>query len=207
MKLRSKNTVIHYGLLLAVSLAGFWGCAGRTVTRIDPNTQVDLSGNWNDTDSRLVSEEMISDCLKNPWRAQYGQKNPGKSPTLIAGCIRNESLEHISATAFLMDIERAMVNSGQIQVAASAAERGEIREEKADQQVNASPETLKKMGQEQGADFMLIGKISQINDSEEGKQTKYYQVDLTLVDIQSNLKVWLGQKKIKKYIGQGKYTP
>jgi len=32
-------------------------------------------------------------------------------------------------------------------------------------------------------------------------------VDLTLVDIQSDLKVWMGQKKIKKFIGQGKYAP
>ncbi len=207
MRVRLKNTDILYGLILSISLAGFWGCAGRTVTRIDPNSQIDLSGNWNDTDSRLVSEEMIDDCLKTPWRAQFTRKKPGKSPTIIAGCIRNESLEHISAAAFLMDIERAMVNSGQIQVAASSAERGEIREEKADQQVNASQETLKKMGEDNGADYMLIGKISQINDSEEGKQIKYYQVDLTLVDIQSSLKVWMGQKKIKKFIGQGKYTP
>ena len=32
------------------------GCAQRRVTRVEPATPVDLSGRWNDTDSRLVAE-------------------------------------------------------------------------------------------------------------------------------------------------------
>ena len=200
-----------YSLKRLLSLAAIlvllgWGCAGRTISRIDPGTQVDLSGDWNDTDSKLVSEEMIHDCLGSPWLVRFSQKK-SKNPTVIAGSILNKSLEHIPTDVFLMDIERAMINAGTVDVVASNVERGEVRQEKADQQVNASPETLKKMGQEQGADYMLIGQINQINDQEEGKQLKYYQVDLTLVNIESNVKTWVGQKKIKKFIGQGKFSP
>jgi len=195
-----------FTLMAAFALAGSWGCATRTISRIDPGTQVDLSGNWNDTDSHLVSQEMIADCLGSPWLVKYVKK-AGKNPTVIAGSILNKSMEHIPTDVFLMDIERAMINSGSVEVVASNVERGEVRQEKADQQVNASPETLKKMGMEQGADYMLLGQINQINDSEEGKQLKYYQVDLTLVNVESNVKTWLGQKKIKKYIGQGKFAP
>ena len=195
-----------FSLLAVFALAGFWGCASRTISRIDPGTQVDLSGNWNDTDSKLVSEEMINDCLKSAWLVKFAKKGD-KNPTIIAGSILNKSFEHIATDVFLMDIERAMINSGSVEVVASNVERGEVRQEKADQQVNASPETLKKMGMEQGADFMLIGEINQINDAEEGKQLKYYQTDLTLVNIESNVKVWVGQKKIKKFIGQGKFQP
>ncbi|HUO57688.1 MAG TPA: penicillin-binding protein activator LpoB [bacterium] len=193
-------------LMAVLALAGAWGCATRTISRIDPGAQVDLSGDWNDTDSHLVSQEMISDCLGSPWLVNYVKKT-SKNPTIIAGSILNKSMEHIATDVFLMDIERAMINSGTVEVVASNVERGEVRQEKADQQVNASPETLKKMGMEEGADFMLIGQINQINDSEEGKQLKYYQVDLTLVNIETNVKAWLGQKKIKKYIGQGKFQP
>ncbi len=195
-----------FSLLAVFALVGFSGCATRTVSRIDPGTQVDLSGNWNDTDSKLVSEEMISDCLKSAWLVKFAKKSD-KNPTLIAGCILNKSMEHIPTDVFLMDIERAMINSGSVEVVASNVERGEVREEKADQQANASPETLKKMGVEQGADFMLIGQINQINDTEDGQQLKYYQTDLTLVNIETNVKVWVGQKKIKKFIGQGKFAP
>jgi penicillin-binding protein activator len=196
-----------FGVLAVLVFLGTSGCATRTVSRINPDTQVDLSGNWNDTDSHLVSQEMISDCLGSPWLSKFTKKNGGKSPTVIAGSIRNLSMEHIPTSVFLMDIEKAFINSGSADVVASSGERNEVREEKADQQVNASPETLKKMGAEQGADFMLIGEINQLNDSEEGKQLKYYQVDLSLVNIETNVKTWVGQKKIKKYIGQGKFSP
>ena len=33
------------------------------VKREEINKKVDLSGSWNDTDSRLVAEEMVKDCL------------------------------------------------------------------------------------------------------------------------------------------------
>jgi hypothetical protein len=190
---------------VALLVATLAGCGGKQVTRIDPGETVDLSGRWNDTDSRLVAEEMIADCLGKPWLVSFSQ-GKGKSPTIIAGSIRNKSLEHIAVGTFLRDIERAMVNSGVVQVVASAEERGEIRDEREDQRVNASPETLKRIGMESGADFMLIGEINQINDSEDGKAVHYYQTDLSLVNIESNVKTWVGQKKIKKYVARSKYS-
>lgn len=202
----NRRTTILFLCLLAALTMAFTGCAKKQVTRIDPGETVDLSGNWNDTDSRLVAEEMINDCLSRPWLANYIRAN-GENPTIIAGSIRNKSMEHIAVGTFLMDIERAMVNSGTVQVVASAEERGEIREEKEDQRVNATPETLKEMGREIGADFMLIGEINQINDQEGKEQVRYYQVDLTLVNILTNVKTWLGQKKIKKYVANRKYSP
>ena len=124
---------------------------------------------------------------------------------MIAGSIRNKSQEHIPVGTFLLDIEREMVNSGTVQVVASSEERGEVRDERADQQGNASKETLKQMAQEVGADYMLLGEINQINDQEGGKEVKFYQVDLTLVNIETNVKAWLHQKKIKKFVGRSAY--
>jgi uncharacterized protein (TIGR02722 family) len=192
--------------LLAMTLVWLGGCSSKKqVSRIDPGETVDLSGNWNDTDSRLVAEEMVTDCMGRPWLTTFIREK-GKNPTLIAGSIRNKSMEHIAVGTFLRDIERTLVNSGTVQVVASAEERGEVRDEREDQRVNASPETLKQMGMEVGADFMLLGEINQINDQENGEQIRYYQVDLTLVNIETNVKAWLGQKKIKKYVANKKYS-
>jgi len=194
-------------LLVAVAIVGpVTGCSSKKVSRIDTNETVDLSGYWNDTDSRLTAEEMIGDCLTHTWLTTFLRQN-GREPTVIAGSIRNKSMEHIAVGTFLRDIERAMVNSGSVQVVASAEERGEVRAEREDQRVNASPETLKEMGREVGADFMLIGEINQINDVEGGDQVKFYQVDLTLVNIETNVKSWLGQKKIKKFVSNSRYGP
>jgi len=192
---------IAVALLFAVALPG---CGGKVVSRVEPDETIDLSGRWNDTDSRLVADEMIADCLGRPWLEQFSSSK-GKGPTVIAGSIRNKSLEHIAVGTFLKEIERAMVNSGSVQVVASAEERGEVRDEREDQRVNATPETLKRMGREVGADFMLIGEINQINDTEGGKEVRYYQTDLSLVNIETNVKAWVGQKKIKKFVAKSKY--
>ena len=195
--------------IAVVCLAAFIamaGCSTKKVTRIDPESTTDLSGYWNDTDSRLVAEEMIDDCLSARWLTDFN-RDQGKQPTVIAGSIRNKSMEHIAVGTFLHDIERSMINSGQVQVVASAEERGDVRDEREDQRVNASPETLKRMGMEVGADYMLTGDINQINDTDAGRQVKYYQVDMTLINVETNVKAWVGQKKIKKSVEHSSVGP
>lgn len=185
------------GLAVAVLLTG---CSGGTkVTRMDPGETTDLSGRWNDTDSRLVSEEMIADCMSRPWKANH-MKAKGKNPIIIVGQIRNKTTEHIATDTFVGDIERAFINSGEAEMVASAEERDQIRGERADQQQYSSEETVKQWGKEHGADYMLGGVISSIEDTEGGKSVVFYQVDMNLINLETNTKVWQGQKKIKKYI-------
>jgi hypothetical protein len=189
----------------AVTAATMVGCGGKTVTRIDPDTTVDLSGRWNDTDSRLVSEEMIHDCLEQPWIRNHMLEDQ-KKPVIIVGAIRNKSMEHIPVETFIKDIERAFINSGRVTVVADAGDRVDIRAEREAMQGNTTPETLKKFGREVGADYVMVGSINQIVDEEGGQKVSYYQTDLELIDVESNVKVWLNQKKIKKFIGKGRYS-
>jgi uncharacterized protein (TIGR02722 family) len=191
---------ILLSILLSVSL--MFGC-GTQVKRIDPDDVKDLSGAWNDTDSRLVSEEMIADMLERPWVGDF-RAETGKRPAVIVGTLRNLSHEHININTFVADVERAMVNSGRVDFVASAFEREEIRVERKDQDLNAREDTRKAMGQELGADFMLKGQINTIIDHASKKQVRYYQVDLTLISLKDNRKVWLGQKKIKKFVKRSK---
>ena len=192
----SKSVKTLWVLLLAVALAA---CATK-VERIDTEEVRDLSGSWNDTDSRLVSEEMIRDVLSRPWLNRYTRSHGGKPPVVIVGEVRNLSHEHINVNTFVADMERALINSGNVEVVASSTERGEVRGERKDQDLNAREDTRKAMGQEIGADFMLKGTINTIIDAEGKKQVKFYQVDLTLISMADNRKVWVGQKKIKKFV-------
>ncbi len=185
-------------LLVAFAALLMAGC-GTHVSRLAVNKAVDLSGAWNDTDSRLVSEAMISDMLERPWLGAYSRKH-NRQPAVIVGAIRNLSAEHINVSAFTGDIERAMINSGRVTFVASSQERREIRGERKDQDINAREDTRKAMGRELGADFMLKGSISTIIDMEGRTQVRYYQVDLDLISLTDNRKVWLGQKKIKKLV-------
>jgi len=193
--------------LLAAILILSLGCSSRkVVSRVDTAETIDLSGNWNDTDSRLVAEEMIADALAKPWLMTF-VRDKDRNPAVIVGAIRNLTDEHIATGTFVGDIERAFINSGNVRVVAKSVEREGVREERADQQANASPETVKEFGMELGADYMLIGEMNKITDQEGREKVAFYQVDLTLTDLQSNEKVWMQTKKLKKYIARKPYKP
>ena len=185
--------------LLMAFMALFLAACGTTVERVATDETIDLSGVWNDTDSRLVAQEMISDVTSRPWLGEYTGRT-GKRPTIIVGTVRNLSHEHINVKTFVADMERELVNSGRVDFVASSVERDEVRDERSDMETNAIQGTRKAAGQEIGADFMLIGQINTIIDTDSREQVRYYQVDLTLVNMVDNRKVWLGQKKIKKYV-------
>lgn len=194
MKTKVKSILLLFSLAILLT-----SCAQRKVARIDPNSQTDLSGRWNDTDSRLVAEEMIKDVLDKPWRAQFVGKYDRK-PVIIVGSVRNKSTEHIEASIFIKNIEKAFVNSGVVTVVQSGNDRDEVRDERSEQQIFSSEESRKKWGKEKGADFMMNGIINSIVDQYKNKKTITYQVNLELTDLETNEKVWIGGKEIKKFI-------
>lgn len=196
MKVKSKVWFV-----IAASLV--LSACSTSVERLDAQQQIDLSGAWNDTDSQLVATEMVEDALSRPWISKF-VKAEGKDPAVIVGRIKNLSHEHINTNTFIADMERELINSGQVQFVASSGNRQEIRDERADQDLNATEETRKEMGQEYGADYLMQGQINTIIDADGSTQVRFYQVNLELVSIKDNRKVWVGEKKIKKLIKNSK---
>ncbi len=191
----------RYVAVLAVALVAVaCGSKATRVTRIDPETTIDLSGFWNDTDSRMVADEMINDAASFPWARRFMQANGGKLPAVIFGSVRNRTTEHIAVNTFLRDMEAAFLRSGLARVVADRDQREQVREEREDQQQNASAETRTRMRNELGADFIVVGEITSIEDVDGGREVIYYQVDLNLTDLESNERVWIGQKRIKKFV-------
>jgi len=198
---------MRYGTLLflavlSLSVSGMLltGCASTSVKRVEVDETIDLSGQWNDTDSRLVAEEMIGDVLSRSWVQDFRLQHGGKAPVVIVGTVRNRSDEHINTRTFVKNLERELINSGEVDFVAASGEREEIRLERKDQAAHASEETAKEEGQEIGADFLLYGSINTITDRIEGKQVKYYQVNLELSNVETHRKVWIGEKKIKRVV-------
>lgn len=193
-----KRTILLLPALILLACS-----SGRQVSRLPAESVTDLSGQWNDTDARLVAQEMVSDCLAKVWLTDFIAAKGGK-PVVTVGTIRNMSSEHIDTEVFSTDFERELINSGKVKFVAGREQRGEIRDERMDQQNNASEETMKRFGKEIGADFILLGSVKTITDEIEGKRTIFYQTDFELVNLETNEKAWIGSKEIKKGISQGK---
>lgn len=187
------------GIIIAALV--LWSCGpSQEVSRVDPGSQSDLSGNWNDTDARLVAEDMTSDILSAAWLHNED------SPVLIVGNIRNNTTEHIRTDIFIKEMERAIVNSQKVQIVADPEQREQIRSERSDQQQHASFETATSLAKELGADYMLVGNIdANVDKNLDGTMAaKFYTVNLELINVESNSKAWIGNKKIKKMIARSK---
>jgi uncharacterized protein (TIGR02722 family) len=187
------------GLLVrTVVLLG--GCAQETkVTRVDSEVVTDLSGRWNDTDSRMVAESMVKEALGYQWLNNFSSSKH-RQPVVVVGTILNSSHEHINVNTFVADLERELTNSQKVTFVAGKGDREELRTERKEQAMYALEETQKAPGKEIGADYMMKGSIATILDEAEGTKAVFYQVDLQMVDLESNAKVWFGQKKIKKVV-------
>lgn len=183
-------------LILAVSAMG--SCA-RTVSRVDPNQQIDLSGRWNDSDSRQVADKMTSELLGSPKFQEY-TKALGKKPAIIVGQIQNRTSEHIDANNYIKKFELAIFNSGLADLVESDQFRDKLREERAQQQDFADPATMAQWGKELGANLMLFGEMTSETDVYNKNRVVNYVTTLFLTDMETNKRIWYGQQEIKKYI-------
>lgn len=195
MQLRKLMTITAFavsGLLIA-------SCS-RQVTRVNTDQAIDVSGNWNNTDSRLVATDLTQQVLGAAWLGNHLEQSAGKKPVVIVGMVQNKSHEHIEAETFVKDVEQAFLQTQRVRLVQGGKKREELRAEKADQQANASVSSMKKFGLENGADYILQGSINSIVDSHKRQKVVYYQVNLELTNIQTNEVVWIGEKKIAKYV-------
>lgn len=173
-------------------------CA-RSVTRLDPGEAVDLSGRWNDTDSRQVAASMVKNLLASDKFKEYAQQL-GKKPSIIVGLVRNRTSEHIDTDNYVKRIELAIFDSGLADLVESGAFRDRLRVERVNQRDFANAKTMAKWGEETGANLMLFGEMTSETDVYQKQRVVNYVTTLFLTDMETNKRVWYGQEEIKKYV-------
>ena len=200
-----KKIFVIFACVLLLVLTGCESTRSVSVDRIDASTAIDLSGYWNDTDIRIVAETLVKDCVNAPAIENYIRNNR-MLPVVIVGSFKNDTDEHIDTSIIAKKFETALINSGKVDFVASSSERQEIREERLEQQEWASEETAKRLANEYGADFMLIGSVKTSVDMVDNKTVRTYFVYAELIDIETNRKLWIGENsEIKKLITKSNY--
>ena len=188
-------------IVICLALAVVFASCTHSVKRVDANTQMDLSGYWNDTDLRLASEYLIKECLATPRLSTYNATF-GRPPVIIVGRFKNNSDEHIDTSILSQRLEASILSSGKAEFVVSGDLRDEIRAERMDQQQGYTDDaTMARIGREVGADFMLTGTVKTIVDRYDKTATRSYFITAELTDITTNRRLWIGEyNEIKKVI-------
>ena len=187
-----------------ISILLLAGCTTPRVQRIETDEIEDLSGYWNAKDVGIIADTLVEKCVAAPAITNYIANN-GKLPVVIVGSFKNQSDEHIDTSIVALKFESALINSGKVDFVASAEQRGELRNERLEQQEWASIETTSRLANETGADFMLIGTVKTIVDALDNESIRTYYVTAELIDIESNKKLWVDTNSdINKLITKSK---
>ena len=190
------------GILLVI--LAFSACSSKPkVRRVDSQTQMDLSGFWNDTDVRIVCEALINDFLNSPRANQTIDAMGGRTPIVLVGRFRNESSEHINTDIIATTMETVIFNTGRLDFVAGGGVRDELRAERQDQQSHASEDTATALANETGADFMLFGSVRSIVERAGNQTVRTYFVSAEMTNIETNQRIWMANNnEIKKVIVQ-----
>lgn len=186
---------------VALGAALLGGCNKNWhVDRVDPSRDINLTFRFNENDAQIVFAGMINDALARPWIDRWEAANDRQAPIIFVGRVRNDTEDYIDTLLFTKKMEQELLNSGRVRVVADPTQRDELRDERAEQQQWARAETVKQTANELGADLAMIGRVGDVKQfsSDERRVVSYYQVNLELVDIESNEKVWVGTEEVKK---------
>jgi uncharacterized protein (TIGR02722 family) len=197
-----RHTLLRLLALGALAAALPLACGpSREVTRVDPEIVVDFDYRFDEDDARAVADAMIDQALDHPWLDQWFVDH-ARRPVVIVGFVRNDTSDYIDTALFTKQIERALIDSGRIRLVAESTVRDELRDERLQGQEYSRPETVKRLAYELGADLMLLGRVGESLDLTLDQQSGsvYYQVNLELIDIESNEKLWIGERQIEKLV-------
>ncbi len=182
-------------MLTAMALVST-SCGPKVFSKGDYDSDVEgenlLNDKWSETDMQKVVHDLVESLAKSP------SINKPKPPLVMVTKLQNKTEEHID-TQNIMDMVRVeLMNTGKVQFVDKEA-REDIADEYNYQNTGMmKKDKQKKAGNQEGADYILNGRLDAIVQEVGKKKTVYYKVTLNLTDLERNVIVWSGYKQLRK---------
>ncbi|MEM1023444.1 MAG: penicillin-binding protein activator LpoB [Myxococcota bacterium] len=192
-------------ILVATALVGCASTPKVTRTASGSTEGGDLSGYWNDIDAELTAKTLTGQLLDSPWIGDFRDESGRKPVIKLAGVVKRTDDRNVNTQFFGKQLERFLLNSGRVRVVAAKGQEDINVSERTRQSQQASDDSAKTQFNELGADFTLQTVINSQNESDGGgKAVRAYLVNMELLNVETNEKVWIGERKIRKAIERAK---
>jgi PBP1b-binding outer membrane lipoprotein LpoB len=175
----------------AFMVAGLMGCASspREVQEEQSITTMDLDiQNFNNAAKDLTNQMLLAPRVQQAL-ATAQQENNGKLPLIKISRITNDTDLKINMVTYLVTpIEEVFTNSGKADY---------VSEDKTGQDIAAAQEAMGN-GSARLPDFVLYGRISQLDTGTGGTEQSAYVFHVRLAETRNNTVVFIGDKQILK---------
>jgi uncharacterized protein (TIGR02722 family) len=177
---------------LAVLLSG---CASH-VDYGDAQARETVTTDFGSTDLQMIAAKMVDDMMVFPPVVAITRE---RRPVMFVDRVKNKTSEHIDTESITDTIQSKLINAGKFRfVDMSVVDR--VRQQLEYQQDSGMVDqsTAAQMGRQIGAEFMLYGNLSSIVKRDDSTKDVYYKFTLKLLNIQTGIIEWSGEKEIRK---------
>jgi hypothetical protein len=184
------TTVAVTGLLLV-------GCSGDPKIQYGDATSVETTTlEFGSTDLQTIAATLVDDLVTFPPIVQL---TANKRPVVFVDTIKNKTTEHIDTEYITDSIQTKLLKSGKFRFVDMTAVRA-VQEQMKFQADSGmvDPGKAAAFGKQTGAEYMLYGNMSSIVKRNSSTQDVYYKFTLKLMDLESGLMEWAGEKEIRK---------
>lgn len=180
-------------LALAASLA-LAGCGGPKTTYGDAGSVETVTNQFGSTDLQMLAESMSQSMLSESPVIQSGNL-----PIVTVQEVKNKTSEYIDTRAITNRIRATLQKSRKVRFATDQADmQKQIDELKRQQSEYYDANKSTEVGKMVGAGFRLSGEITSIVKEDKKTKDVYYQLFLSLTNIQTGLEEWSDTKEIRK---------
>ncbi|OAJ35288.1 penicillin-binding protein activator LpoB [Piscirickettsia salmonis] len=191
---KSMKSIMVFSVVSSALLA-LAGCS-QNISYQDPNAVSTTSIDFSSSDLQSISAKMVESLLTFPPIVELTAK---QRPVMTYGGISNQTDEHIDISGIKNTIATKLIASGKfryVDMASVASLRKQLDYQHQSGMVDQK--TAVAMGRQIGAQFILTGSLSSIRQSNSSETSLYYLFTLRLINIQTGIVEWQGQKQIRK---------
>ncbi len=193
-----KNRILHgvrlAGVLLAALLCAS-GCASK-VQYGDATEVAPLTMDFGSSDLQQIAESMVDSLLAFPPIVAMTEN---RRPVLTVARVKNKSMQHIDMESVTDSIRNKLIKSGKFQFIDRTTDDA-AKEELAIQRDSGlvDPGTAVPFGQQVGAELMLTGNFSEIEQEKGRVKDVYYKFTMVLKNLRTGILEWSEEKEIRK---------
>jgi len=190
MKLVKILAVIFAGLVLA-------SCAsGPKVSYGDATAVETTTTGFGSTDLQSIAAKLVDDLISFPPIVQMTAQ---RRPVVFVDKVKNKTTEHIDTESITDTVQTKLLQSGKFRFVDMTAVKA-VQEQMQFQMDSGmvDPSKAAAFGKQTGAEFMLYGNMSSIVKRNSSSKDVYYKFTLKLVNLESGIMEWAGEKEIRK---------